>query len=335
MTTTLRERKLEQLRKEINAFSEFITLIGEKPQNVFQQEFYRRLDHIHGESQSLHPEERTELQDYFSFKCAKDLNQGNLIRHSFQKPQGYPGDFRIIDWIYTNQNGSLGDGKLWDDFFHRQAAPQSVRNRKRFLNYFWNNLVYEQEKAISVLNLASGPCRDLSDFLEQMNPIGFGSHFHCVDADPEAIEFAKRLTSRYEEKVTFTWELSNVFRFRTKEKFDLVWSSGLFDYLNDRLAIALIKKMWRWAKEGGKVVVGNFHPRNPSRSFMEWCGQWFLIHRTEDDYRRLCRSAGIPEESIQFDREPLGCCIFLILEKVSEGSVAPQVPKAVDSSKSA
>lgn len=58
------------------------------------------------------------------------------------------------------------------------------------------------------------------------------------------------------------------------------------------------------------MVFGNFSPRNPSRVPMELCGQWFLIHRTEDELVDLATSAGIPKNNVNIGMEPLGINLF-------------------------
>jgi len=143
-----------------------------------------------------------------------------------------------------------------------------------------------------------------------------GSIFHCVDQDAEANEYAKKLLQGIKtDHVELHWENRNAFRFQPKRFYDLVWSAGLFDYLNDRLAIALIKNMWKWTADGGTMVVGNFHQNNPTRNYMEWGLDWVLIHRTEEDFMRLCHEAGIPDECVRFDYEPFHTIIFCIAEK--------------------
>ena len=38
---------------------------------------------------------------------------------------------------------------------------------------------------------------------------------------------------------------------------------------------------------GGRIILGNFHPRNVGRAIGESVLDWILIHRTEDDMNRL------------------------------------------------
>jgi len=97
--------------------------------------------------------------------------------------------------------------------------------------------------------------------------------------------------------------------------YDLVWSAGLFDYLEDRFATILLRKMWRWTAPGGSMVVGNFHKGHRGRAYIEWCGDWILIHRSAEDLRALAQRAGIPDLAIRIEYEPLGVGLFLCVEK--------------------
>lgn len=231
------------------------------------------------------------------------------------KPFGYAGDFRVIDWMYKRAFDINLEAGFWDDFCHRQHAGASVRNRKDFLKKVFNKISQERKQPIKVLDFASGPCRDLAEAIDEAGDACHGSLIHCVDIEPKAIEYAQKVTKPYASIVNFKWECSNVFRFRSEDRYDLVWSAGLFDYLNDKLATALIAKMWQHTAEGGTMIVGNFHPRNPTRNYMEWCMDWILIHRTEAELKQLGINAGIPESVIEIDQEPLGVCIFLVAKK--------------------
>jgi len=48
---------------------------------------------------------------------------------------------------------------------------------------------------------------------------------------------------------------------------------------------------------------------------MELCGQWFLIHRIEDDLMELVKAAGIPGENVSLFSEPLGINLFCEIRK--------------------
>ena len=289
----------------------FLPTIAEIPPAEFDRGFIGRIRAIEGLAMKA-PEHRSELMAYAFHRWADELDRSEIQRQSRHKPFGYAGDFQVIDWIYTWRAAPGGRGRLWDEFYHRQAAPRAVRNRKAFFIHLFTGLVREQACGVSVLNLASGPCRDVYEAVAAAGNGGLASRFLCVDADRRAVEYARAIAPDGRMRGVFEWQVANVFRFRTARRFDLVWSAGLFDYLEDRLAVALLRRMWRWTAPGGQMVVGAFHPRNPSKAWMEWGGAWFLVHRPEADMAALCERAGIPADALRFETEPLGVCLFTV-----------------------
>jgi hypothetical protein len=71
---------------------------------------------------------------------------------------------------------------------------------------------------------------------------------------------------------------------------------------------------WNALRGGGLLMVGNFAPHNPSRAYMEWIGNWYLLYRAPADLARLAEQAGIPRWAIQIGAERLGIDLFLIAE---------------------
>jgi hypothetical protein len=95
----------------------------------------------------------------------------------------------------------------------------------------------------------------------------------------------------------------------------LIYSAGLFDYLSDRSFTALLGALHEALAPGGQMLVGNVDVSNPTRYFMEYFAEWFLIHRSRNqllDKARLLRPA--PTVS-RVESEPLGVNLFLVLEK--------------------
>jgi SAM-dependent methyltransferase len=99
------------------------------------------------------------------------------------------------------------------------------------------------------------------------------------------------------------------------KKYDLIWSAGLFDYLDDRIAALLLKKVWRNLKDGGQIIFGNFGPDNPTRNGMELVVRWYLIHRTAEDLVKLVRMSGVPFSEVSIESEPLGVNLFCVIKK--------------------
>jgi SAM-dependent methyltransferase len=104
---------------------------------------------------------------------------------------------------------------------------------------------------------------------------------------------------------------ANALRFKTIERFHIIWSAGLFDYLRDAMFVRLLKVFLQHCLPGGEIVVGNFGEHNPSRNYMELLGGWKLIHRGRDQLIALSKLAGVSAEHVRVDQEPEGVNLFL------------------------
>lgn len=247
---------------------------------------------------------------------AKDLTQrhfeGSMQAMALERKYGYSGDFEVIEGIYR-QNVSIEPHlKRWDLFFHAQAAPIAVRNRKAyFLRLLDQHQTVSRSGPMRVLDVASGPARDLREWMLE-NPKA-DVLFDCVDADVHAIEHARQLCRPFIHRVEFHHR--NAMRFLPSRGYDLVWSAGLFDYLMDRSFVFLLKSLIAVTKPGGEVVIGNFSPLNTSRDYMEFLGDWVLIHRNEKQLAELAREAGAAQSAITIDWEPEGVNLFLRIRR--------------------
>lgn len=226
--------------------------------------------------------------------------------HSIRRPYGYAGDFMIIDKFYRKHVTSDKRFEKWDRFWQSCAATCAVRNRKTYFINTITNLLKEKLQ-LDLLNVASGPARDLAELYAgidkgQVNTV-------CIEADSRAIAYAKELNEPYSEEINFIAQ--NIFRYEADKNFDVVWSAGLFDYFNDSIFIKILRRFVNWTKPGGEVIVGNFSNYNPSRTFMELFGDWYLYHRSEEHLIQLAIQAGIEEKNIKIKKEPEGINLFL------------------------
>ncbi|MBK8090434.1 MAG: class I SAM-dependent methyltransferase [Verrucomicrobiaceae bacterium] len=244
---------------------------------------------------------------------ARDMTARNFLgtmqSQALERKYGYSGDFEIIDAIYRMQTSPLPNLTRWDLFFHAQAAPMAVRNRKSYFQTLLDAHLADVPKGrpLRVLNVASGPARDLREWLLE-NPRA-DVFIDCIDADVHAIDHARRLCAPFASKVEFHHR--NALRFLPSKGYDLVWSAGLFDYLMDRSFVFLLKSLMAVTRPGGEIVVGNFSDFNPSRDYMELLGDWVLNHRSAEHVSGLGREAGAPPDHIRVGWEPQGVNLFL------------------------
>lgn len=248
--------------------------------------------------------EYNDLLDIISPVLSTETMQG----FAFHKPHGYSGDYEIIDRIYRKWKSRKPDYIRWDDFFHEQEATKAVRNRKQFFLDILKKMSSDGKK-LHVLNVGSGPGRDMYEFFEQHPDADVT--FDCIDYDPDAVDYARKLCSAYLDRIEF--HQKNVFRLGLERKYDLIWSAGVFDYLDDRQFIFLLRKLQECTSPEGLLVVGNFSRKNPTRNYMELFGKWFLFHRSEDELFSLATQAGVDENHISITSEPLGVNLFLLI----------------------
>ena len=161
-----------------------------------------------------------------------------------------------------------------------------------------------------VLNVASGPARDLFDFFSQKNDRNI--FFDNIEFDPLAISYAKNLCKDFLENIEFLH--TNAFDFTTNKKYQLIWSAGLFDYLNDKKFIFLLNHIIPLLANDGELVVGNFSSNNPTQAYMEVIGDWKLKHRTPEQLVSLAKVCNFKDSDIRIGQEPEGVNLFLHLK---------------------
>lgn len=236
----------------------------------------------------------------------------SVIGHILHKPYGYAGDFRIIDRLYTFD--ASPNFPKWGKYSLQTHGARAVRNRKDYFKVILDQLAKINPTA-RILNVASGPARDIYEYLEENPNCKF--QFTCLDMDVRAIEYAKNLNAVHLSKITFIEK--NVLRFQSNDKFDLIWSAGLFDYFKDKIFVSLLDRFSGYLKQNGEIVIGNFNEDyNPSRNYMEVLGDWFLYHRSKSKLQQLGVQAGFSLNNIQIGREIENVNLFMHMR--NEGS---------------
>lgn len=226
------------------------------------------------------------------------------------KPHGYAGDYETIDKIYTCWTSPEPQLEKWDHFFHSQSAAQAVRNRKQYFielmkDIEGNNYTY------NVLSAGSGPAREICEYCSGKNGAG-KIHFDCVDMDSNAISYSMELCKDYKNNINF--HCKNIFRYKSNSLYNLVWAAGIFDYLEDKMFIFLLKRLYLLVAPGGQLIIGNFSQYNPSRDYME-AGDWYLFHRNEEQLISLARESGIKKGNIRVTQEPERVNLFMHIFK--------------------
>ncbi len=248
-------------------------------------------------------EEIAQLSEGFG----QDFLENTLHGRGFLKPNGYPGDYLFLDRIYTNQASENPKYRVWDQYVQQNGAPDAVRNRKEYFKHLVNAKT-KKAHHVNVLNIISGSGRELAELYATESVKNIQTT--CVEIDEEAIAFSKELNKNHLEHINYV--NSNIFRYQTTNSYDVIWSAGLFDYLNDKAFIKLLQRFKEWLSKEGEIIVGNYNEaHNPSRDYMEVLGDWHLIHRTETQLLDLAKAAGFKSSQIQVRRMPDNVILYL------------------------
>ncbi|HLP72388.1 MAG TPA: class I SAM-dependent methyltransferase [Bacteroidales bacterium] len=243
-----------------------------------------------------------------SIPSALDMN--TLMGHGYVKPYGYAGDFMLIEKIYQYTVNPDPRYRNWDIFFHNQPAAKAVRNRKKYFIRTLTNLVAEKKNA-RVLVLGSGPATDVFEFLSASGRKDIT--FDLVDLDQNAMDYSIKKNEKFRDQITFN--RINALRYTPFKFYDLIWTAGLFDYFKDKHFAYLIRKYYNNLTEDGRLIIGNFNTKNPTKNMMEKLIEWILILRSESDLFRIAADAGIDNELVSVDSEPLGINLFMTIRK--------------------
>ncbi len=230
----------------------------------------------------------------------------------YSKPRGYAGDYLSIYNIYMNvAKGSGRLGPVMDRMFLDMPPSRAVRNRRGiFACEIVQSVNTVSERAVKVMCMASGPATEVFDAFAAL-PDRSRLRVTLLDIDLQALAFVddRRNREKLAAQITLVNEnLIALFLGRGKTRVEpqhLIYSIGLIDYLNDKLVHKLLQYAYDNLVPGGRVILGNFHPRNPAKEFMDYVLEWNLIHRTEEDMNRLFLNSpfGRPCTKIQFEEE--------------------------------
>lgn len=232
------------------------------------------------------------------------------------KPRGYAGDYLTIARMYANEpRGGDPLCRMVDRCFLDVAASRAVRHRRALLAGEIDRTVAACAGAARITSLACGPARELFDaYRVQLDPARIAATL--VDFDPEALAYCAAEQARLVPEARIERVEANLIHVATGRRAlslapqDLIYSIGLIDYFDDELVIKLLDKIHALLRPGGRVIVGNFHPRNPTKALMDHVLDWKLIHRDEARMHALFTASAFRSRCTRIQYEDLGINLF-------------------------
>lgn len=316
---------LDQLESEIRVCSEgtrnsYKEVLKAKLEPDFVstlKKFSRRLDLIF--SQVTEKDLRKNYIHFFRNEVGAYYTQNPFIGRALRKPLGYAGDFEMMNQIYRD---SYEGSSFFEILMHRyginESSSLSVKFRKKYLSD--KILSLSKEKAqFTFGSIASGPGHEILQFLDQV-PVDESEKYRIVlvDQDVEALLNSKRsiydkIIGRNLKCKTFFLPISVKHILESSEetqlfndfKFDLLYSAGLYDYLTQPVAQILTYHLSLSLKPEGTMILGNFHPKNPTKTISELVADWRLIHRSEDEMIQLTKLLNFKEYRLHKDDQEI------------------------------
>jgi hypothetical protein len=257
----------------------------------------------------IHNEARDEWLEALREVLQPVLIPSTMHGWAYLKPHGYAGDFEIIDRHYQRYVTADPALAAWDRYWQAGAAAKAVRNRKSYFHQLLELHARKTDAEVTVLNIASGPGRDVSEFLSHGSQ---NVRFDCIDQDAKAIHHAAALCREHPHRVNFI--KANVLKYHPVKCYDVIWSAGLFDYFSDRTFKLLLRRILPNIAPGGQLVIGNFSESNPNNHWLHFC-EWHLQHRSSEQLVQLAVEAGALRENVSIGKEPEGVNLFLHIKQ--------------------
>ncbi len=231
--------------------------------------------------------------------------QSWLSKQSYSKPYGYPGDFSFLEHVYdgvAHPNSSSSVGRVLDEWSVGTGLARAVIDRKNTLRVMLEEFVtlhMASQHRPSVLSIASGAAREARELpmtiLENMD-------LTLLDIDPRGMGFAKAFFDTRHKPLNVNTVVGDALQDSTAERltqqglFDLVYSFGLYDYLNDEQLLQSIAVGRQAMKSDGTFVFCLKDHRYFDAWFYDWFSNWRFFPRTIDDGYRLADQAGLSVE---------------------------------------
>lgn len=326
------KKYLLQIQKRCGDFDEKNPALDQQIKfiNSLKANFYDILDnHFFRAWQIVEDMNTAELkahQNYYQKELLSFFMVTPYTKRVHEKPLGYPGDYLLM--IYLYEDGFEGEGS-YGKLIHRYSmrVPTAIANRNR-ISYFKQHINKVTSKMIAprITSIACGPAKEIIEALKTDAASKKGA-FICLDFEPKAIAYLKQEVQKLEndlnEKINVTLLQDNITTLLKSRKIDhllgrqnLIYSTGLIDYFNDKIAAKIIEVLFGQLESLGVLIVGNVSKKDKHRAYTELLGEWYLNLRDETDMLNLAKNlSGSKECHVEYEEETK-MNLFLVITKL-------------------
>lgn len=247
------------------------------------------------------------------------LHQDPFTFRAFSKPRGYAGDAVLLDYIYGREEGwpvpaaTTDLGKQIFEFTTGSAACAAVRARRGCIADLVDVLAEEIGKP-HILSVGAGHLREalLCSTIKRRR---FGRYV-ALDSDVHSLEEVARVHGPHGVETSNIMLRQLLTSRHDLDQFDLIYSMGLYDYLQLPAAQRLTAALFELLRPRGRLLLANFLPGILDVGYMESYMAWKLIFRTRQEMLAISEEVPLADlRDIRLFVEENQNIIFLQLTK--------------------
>jgi len=271
-------------------------------------------------------EARDAVKEFTELVLTPELRGGAIWDRSYAKPLGYPGDFGIMNQVY---DWDLVGNDAYEMLLHRVGleVAECIKTRMEVVRAEIGDVVAEKgvERMARVLSLGCGSAREVETWLAKSRPAPLRAEFTLIDQEHRALDYAYRAAYPHIVNgqgrcrvnclhMSFIDVLRGTSAMNLLPQQDMIYSVGLFDYLADRRAAGLVRRLYELLIPGGLLIVGNMSDTSLSNLWpMEFITDWSLHYRSEA--QMMAWTAGLGAAGAWTGTEPTGRVHLLYIRK--------------------
>jgi extracellular factor (EF) 3-hydroxypalmitic acid methyl ester biosynthesis protein len=241
--------------------------------------------------------------------CMEDIRKAvaasPFLKRAQQWPRGYAGDFQTIEYMLSGNNKAMPGTLAWaiEQYFlsspicdqHRNKISEQVRLLKETI---------QRKPGAHILSIGCGTSEDIFQCMADI--ASADCRLTLVDIDAMALVHSMERLADISGKITAIE--GNIYRIIKKltGPFDLVIIGGVFDYLEDKVIVAIINELSSRLNEEGILYFTNIAEGNPYRICMEYLANWILIERSKAAIEQLLQNSKAAELTRHIVKEKAG-----------------------------
>lgn len=267
---------------------------------------------------------RSILKTYTENTLTRTLVGGSSWGRSYFKPAGYPGDYIIMNYMYDQTPIGASAREMMLHALGVSAGEPIVTRMRKLAEIIvqYGERRRGEGRRIDIMSIGCGPARELERVFE-LSGNGLRWRATLVDQEPQAIEYAMRYARQ--KGVDRTIEINplnlsftemlvqSVVTHHFVEK-DIIYSSGMVDYLSPMSARRFVKRMYDFLRPGGRLIIGNVNDLPTGTLWpMEYVLDWTLYFRSLAEMEAMADGVDGADVSIVSDERK--AIYFLVIDK--------------------